>query len=133
MPPSFRIGDCMTVFLWVLQGVLAAFFVVAAIPKLAQPIDKQQKSQPVLQDYSPMTIRFIGSVELLGAIGLIAPPLTGIVPVLAPLAATGLAVVMVLAAIAHARRREFTHVAVNVVLLIIAVVVAWGRFGPYSF
>ncbi|WP_405680964.1 DoxX family protein [Streptomyces sp. NBC_00868] len=52
---------------------------------------------------------------------------------LTPLAATGLAVVMVLAAIVHARRKEPSAIGFNTALLILAVLVAWGRFGPYSF
>lgn len=51
---------------------------------------------------------------------------------LTPLAAVGLIVLMVGAAVVHARRREAQYVAVNVVLLVLAAVVAWGRFGPYS-
>lgn len=40
---------------------------------------------------------------------------------------------MVLAAITHARRREPGAIAFNAVLLILAALVVWGRFGPYSF
>ena len=52
---------------------------------------------------------------------------------LTPLAATGLAIVMILAAITHVRRREPSGIAVNAVLLVLAAFVAWGRFGPYAF
>ncbi|MFF9780440.1 DoxX family protein [Streptomyces sp. NPDC013978] len=52
---------------------------------------------------------------------------------LAPPAATGLAVVMVLAAITHARRKEPGAIGFNAVLLVLAASVAWGRFGPHSF
>lgn len=72
-------------------------------------------------------------MEGLAAIGLILPAATDIAPVLTPLAATGLAVMMVLAAITHARRKEPRSIAINAVILVVAVVVAWGRFGPYSF
>lgn len=54
-------------------------------------------------------------------------------PVLTPLAATGLAVVMLLAAITHARRKENGAIGFNTVLLVLAALVAWGRFGPYEF
>jgi hypothetical protein len=57
----------------------------------------------------------------------------GIAPVLVPLAAVGLVLLMVGAAITHVRRKELPLVAVNVVLLALAAVVAWGRFGPFSF
>ncbi|WP_306457962.1 DoxX family protein [Streptomyces sp. SA15] len=65
--------------------------------------------------------------------GTVGQPATDIAPVLTPLAATGLVVVMVLAAITHARRKEPGAIAFNAVLLILAALVAWGRFGPYSF
>ena len=68
-----------------------------------------------------------------GAIGLIVPPLVHILPVLTPLAALGLAVVMVGAIVVHGRRKEYPNVAVNVVLLGLALFVAWGRFGAYAF
>jgi hypothetical protein len=70
---------------------------------------------------------------LLGAIGLIVPPLVHIAPILTPLAASGLVLTMIGAIVTHARRGEFPNVAINVVLAIMATVVAWGRFGPYSF
>ena len=59
--------------------------------------------------------------------------MTGIAVWLAPLAACGIVLIMVLAAGLHARRKEPGAIATNVVLLVLAVFVAWGRFGPYSF
>ncbi|MFE9449728.1 DoxX family protein [Streptomyces sp. NPDC006739] len=61
------------------------------------------------------------------------PAATGIAVVLTPLAAVGLAVVMVLAGAFHIRRGEYSAIGLNAVLLALSVVVAWGRFGPYSF
>ena len=72
-------------------------------------------------------------LRFLAAIGLIVPAALDIVPVLVPLAATGLVAIMVGAALTHARRKEYPMIAVNSVLLILAAIVAWGRFGPYSF
>ena len=56
-----------------------------------------------------------------------------IAPVLVPLAALGLVLMMVGAVVVHGRRKEWPTVIVNLVLLVLAAVVAWGRFGPYSF
>ncbi|HEX2705221.1 MAG TPA: DoxX family protein, partial [Candidatus Lustribacter sp.] len=86
-----------------------------------------------VEDFSAGMVRFIGVVELLAAIGLILPAATGIAPVLTPLAATGLAVIMVLAAVTHLRRKEASALPINAGLFVLAVLVAWGRFGPYSF
>jgi uncharacterized membrane protein YphA (DoxX/SURF4 family) len=123
----------MNVFLWILQAVLAAMFAMAGVMKSTQPKDKLVDKLPWVADFSPATVRFIGVVEFAAALGLILPAATGIAPVLTPLAATGLAITMVLAAITHARRKEPSAIAFNAVLLILAAIVAWGRFGPYAF
>lgn len=52
---------------------------------------------------------------------------------LTPLAAAGLVIVMALAMNTHRRRRETGAIAFNAVLLVLAALVAWGRFGPWSF
>jgi uncharacterized membrane protein YphA (DoxX/SURF4 family) len=123
----------MNVFLWILQAVLAAMFAMAGAMKSTQPKDKLVDKLPWVADFSPATVRFIGVVEFAAALGLILPAATGIAPVLTPLAATGLAITMVLAAITHARRKEPSAIAFNAGLLILAAIVAWGRFGPYAF
>ncbi|KAB2350051.1 DoxX family protein [Actinomadura rudentiformis] len=123
----------MNLFLWILQAVLAAMFATAGVMKSTQPKDKLIDKLPWVADFSPATVRFIGAVEFAAALGLILPAVTGIAPVLTPLAATGLAITMVLAAITHALRREPSAIAFNAVLLILAAVVAWGRFGSYAF
>src|SRR5680860_699166 len=107
-------------------------FAFAGVLKATQPREKLMANMPWVEDFSANTVRFIGTMEFLAAVGLILPAVTGIAPVLTPLAATGLAVMMVLAAATHARRKEPQAIAINSVLFIVAVVVAWGRFGPYS-
>lgn len=123
----------MNVFLWVLQVVLAAMFAMAGVQKATQPKEKLASRLPWVEDFSAGTVRFIGVMELLGAIGLVLPAALDIVPVLTPLAATGLAIVMALAMNTHRRRREPNAIAFNAALLVVALVIAWGRFGPYSF
>jgi DoxX-like family len=93
----------------------------------------RQAGQGWAQDFDPNSIRLIGFVEVLGAAGLILPAVTHIAPILVPLAAIGLVLVMGGAAIVHARRHEAMNIAVNVVLLALAAFLAWGRFGPYPF
>ena len=122
----------MNVVLWILQAVLAVAFAMAGLMKLTQPKEKLLGRLPWVEDFSPATVKLIGAAELAAAVGLILPAATRIAPVLTPLAATGLVVLMVLAAIAHSRRKEPSGIAVNAVLAVLAAVVAWGRFGPYG-
>jgi uncharacterized membrane protein len=123
----------LNVTLWIVQAVLAVAFGLAGVLKATQPREKLAKSLPWVQDVSDGTLRLIGVAEFAAALGLILPAVTGIAVWLTPLAACGLALIMVLAAGLHARRKEPGAIATNVVLLALAVLVAWGRFGPYSF
>ena len=118
----------------ILAIVLAASFAGSGLMKLSVPKDKLVKSgQGWAQDVSPNNIRLIGFIEVLGAAGLILPAVTHIAPILVPLAAIGLVLVMGGVAIVHARRHEAMNIAVNVVLLALAAFLVWGRFGPYPF
>jgi uncharacterized membrane protein YphA (DoxX/SURF4 family) len=124
----------MNLALWIVAIVLAAVFVGSGLMKEVVPKDKLVTAgQGWAQDYSQTNIRLIGLAEILGAIGLILPAAVHIAPILVPLAAIALILVMVGAAVVHARRNESMNIAVNVVLIALAAFVAWGRFGPYSF
>ena len=124
----------MNALLWTLQIVLAAIFAGAGAIKLIQSRDQLAKTLGGwVYEFPAPLLKPLGLAELLGAIGLIVPPLVHIAPILTPLAAIGLVLTMIGAVVTHARRGEFPNVAVNVVLAIMAAVVAWGRFGPYSF
>ena len=124
----------MNVVLWIVAGVLAAVFLGSGLSKLGQPRKKIVDSgMGWAEDFSDGAVKGIGALEVLGAVGLILPAALGIVPVLVPIAATGLALLMLGAAVTHARRKESTNIVVNIVLLALAAFVAWGRFGPYAF
>ncbi len=124
----------MNVVLWIVAGLLAVAFLAAGLMKLAQPKKKLADSgMGWTEDFSDGAVKGIGALEVLGAVGLILPAALGIVPVLVPIAATGLALLMLGAAVTHARRKESPNIVVNVVLLALAAFVAWGRFGPYAF
>jgi uncharacterized membrane protein YphA (DoxX/SURF4 family) len=124
----------MNLALWIIAIVLAVAFAGSGLMKLVVPKDTLVTAgQGWAQDYSQTNIRLIGLVEVLGAVGLVLPAALHIAPILVPLAAVGLALVMVGAIVVHARRKEPMNIAVNVVLIALAVFVALGRFGPYSF
>jgi hypothetical protein len=123
----------VNVFLWIVAGLLALAFLGSGAMKLARPKDKLATSMGWVEDFNEPMIKMIGGLEVLGALGLILPAVTGIAPILVPIAAVGLALVMVGAMIVHARRGESRLIVVNAVLLVLAAVVAWGRFGGYAF
>lgn len=118
----------MDIALWIVSGVLAAAYLTAGIMKTFTPKEKLQTSLPWAEDFSPATIKVIGISEALGAIGLILPWLTGIAPVLTPIAAAGLVIVQLLAIIVHIRRGETKVIVFNAVLLLAALFVAVFRF-----
>jgi uncharacterized membrane protein YphA (DoxX/SURF4 family) len=123
----------MNIALWIIAGLLAAIFLASGAVKLIRPKEKLTPSMPIFEDFSAGSIKAIGALEVLAAAGLILPAALDIAPVLVPLAAVGLVLLMVGACIAHARRGEAQGVVVTLVLLAVSVFVAWGRFGPHSF
>jgi uncharacterized membrane protein YphA (DoxX/SURF4 family) len=114
--------------LWVAQVLLAVAFLGAGATKLSQPKEKLAKNMAWVEDFSQPAVRLIGAVEVLGAIGIVLPALTGILPWLTPLAALGLVLTMIGAALTHLRRKEYGNIAMNAVLLVLAAFVAFGRF-----
>lgn len=113
--------------LWVTQALLAASFAMFGATKLSAPIEALRAQMPWVSGAMGGAVRFIGAVELAGALGLILPSVTRIAPKLTPLAAAGLATVMLLASITHASRGELGVIAFNAVLGGMALFVAWGR------
>lgn len=123
----------MNIVLWIVAGLLALAFLVAGATKLSKPKAELAEQMGWVEEFAPRTVKVIGALEVLAAVGLVVPPLLGIAPVLAPLAALGLVLLMAGAVVVHARRRETPMVVVNLVLLALAVVVVWGRLGPEQF
>lgn len=70
-------------------------------------------------------VRLIGTLEVLGAAGLILPPLTGIAPWLAVAAATGLLLIQVGGIAVHVSRGEARMIGLNIVLLVAAAAAVW--------
>lgn len=115
--------------LWIAQVLLGLAFASAGWMKFMQPIDALLASGMDWVSAMPAAmVRFIGLSELLGGIGLILPAATRIAPGLTPLAGAGLAVVMLLAALFHVVRAEFSALPINIVLGGLAAFIAWGRW-----
>ncbi|MEV5834686.1 DoxX family protein [Nocardia sp. NPDC052112] len=119
----------MNTALWIGQIVLAAVFTASGIAKSTQSREKLvELGQTGVAVYPTPIVRMTAYAELLGAVGIIVPWWTGIAPVLTPLAAVGFAVVMIGAISSHIRLREPRNIAITTTILIIAVLVAIGRF-----
>ena len=120
----------MNIALWIIQVLLAGMYGMAGSMKTFTP-DKVRTNPQMTwaHDKQDGYIRFVGISELLGAVGLILPALTGILPWLTPLAAVGLALIQVLAIFTvHLPKKEFQVIPVNVILLVLAIFAAYGRF-----
>ncbi len=119
----------MNIAVWVISGFLALIFGMAGLLKSYQPIDKLLKSGVSWAERFPIPfVRFVGISELLGALGLILPWLFHILPILTPVAASALALVMLLAIFHHIRFKEYKAIPFNGVLMIGALFVAVARF-----
>lgn len=118
----------MNTILWITQVLLAVAFLLAGIMKITQTKEKLAENMGWVERFSSGQIRVIGILEFLGAIGLIVPAVTGILPWLTPLAAVGLALTMVGALITHLVRKETSHMVTNVVLMGLAIFIVYGRF-----
>ena len=124
----------MNTLLWVLQVLLAVVFAGAGLVKLIKsPADLAGMLGDWVDNVPAPLLKLLGVAELAAAVALIVPPLLGVLPVLAPLAAIGLVLVMLGAVVLHARRSEFPNVAFSLLIAVIAAAVAWSRFGPYAF
>ncbi|MBL7259657.1 DoxX family protein [Paractinoplanes lichenicola] len=115
----------MEIAYWIVGGLLALFYVYAGAMKTLRT---REQLLPMMAwvDKTPMPlVRGIGVLEVLGALGLILPPLTGIAPALALAAAIGLVLVQIGGIIVHVSRGETKVIGLNIALLVLAAVAAW--------
>lgn len=118
----------MNTILWIAQILLALMFGMAGVMKATQPRAKVAERLNWANHVTDGQLRIIGTLEFLAAVGLIVPALTGILPWLTPLAAVGLILTMIGAMLLHLRINEAKVIPINLVLLLIAAFVAYGRF-----
>ena len=114
----------MTYVLWIVQALLALVFLCAGGMKLVTPLEVLYAQLPLPPP--GVFIRFIGGCEVLGAVGLLLPGLTRIRPELTSLAARGLVLLMVGAAM-FTPPEDLSMAALPVVIGLLAALVAYGR------
>lgn len=126
----------MNTTLWVIAGVAAAAYVIGGATLLLLPRAKYRAlgaNQHWVDDFGDGHLQAIGTIKLLGAIGLVLPAAVGVLPVLVPIAATGLMLFMAGAATTRFRRSEWIYMAGDVVFIAMFAFLAWGRFDLQPF
>lgn len=126
----------MNLALWIVAGLLAVAYLIGGGGKLIVQKEKIAAVGPSarwVDDFGAGSVKTIGALEVLAAIGLVLPAAIGIAPVLVPLAATGLVLIMVGAVALRIRRHELKFMLADLAYLALAAFVAWGRFGPEPF
>ena len=120
-------SKALHISLWVVQVLLAFAFGMAGFLKLSLPLSELAAKGMGFVNHTPESmVRFIGLAEVLGACGLIFPSALRIKPGLTPLAAIGLATIMLLAIYEHISQNE--SIVANFVLLALSIFVVWGRY-----
>ncbi|MET8848621.1 DoxX family protein [Amycolatopsis sp. NPDC004625] len=121
----------VNIALWVVQGLLALVYLAAGGLKVVRSREQLVASGNFewMKDSSEAGVKAVGLVEVLGALGVILPRLTGIAPMLTPIAAVGLVIVQIGALRVHLVRNERRPLPANVLLLLLlAAFAAVGRF-----
>ncbi|MGO1591722.1 MAG: DoxX family protein [Ancrocorticia sp.] len=97
----------MLIALWIVNVLLALAFLGAGSLKIIRGKEQlQQSGMAWTEDFPAAMIKTIGTLEILGALGLILPLATDIAPILTPIAAVGLLITMAGAIFTHTRRHE---------------------------
>ncbi|MCW3082995.1 MAG: DoxX family protein [Bacteroidetes bacterium] len=114
--------------LWLIQGLLAAFFLIPGIGKVSSSKQKHINDNHIKPGAPVIPVRILGILELLGCVGIIVPWLTGIVPILTPITAVCFCLIMVAGIIVHTQKKEYKMLPMLVTVFMLAFVVAYYRF-----
>lgn len=121
-------AKALNISLWAAQIFLVLVFFITGAGKLFLPMENLYALIPWTKDVSSIPVRLIGFSEIIGSIGLLLPSLLRIKPELTPWAAAGVAIVMLLAIFFNISMGETSVIGINILLFLIAVFIAWGRF-----
>jgi hypothetical protein len=119
----------MIIAYWIIAALLALFYIYSGGVKVLRSPDQLRPMMRWIDTIPLPTVRAIGILELAGALGLILPPLTNILPGLAVAAAVGLALVQIGATVLHLSRGEAKQIGMNIALLVLAIAAAWLATG----
>ena len=118
----------LNIALWVLQVLLACFFVMAGYSHALTPFNQIAQQATWMNDVPRWLSLFVGYAEIAGGLGLVIPVATRMAPGLTSLAALGLATIMILAIPFHVLKGEASVIWIHALIAALAVFVAWGRW-----
>lgn len=125
--PIQRPARALSLALWTLQILLCLLFVGTAVWKVATPPGELAAMIPWAGDMPRSFVAVTALADLAGGLGVLLPSVTRVAPWLTPVAAGGLAALQASAIVFHLGRGEAADTPFNVVLLVLALVVTWGR------
>jgi len=119
----------MAIALWIVQGLLGLIFIITGSFKFFQTKEKVIASGGTwAEDFEPGIIKMIAGMELVSGLSVIVPRLLGHGRYLTSMGAACIALIMTGSIYTHIRRKEFQHAIINLVLLLMALFVAYvGR------
>lgn len=115
----------MHVAYWIVAALLAVFYLYAGGKKVLQSQDRLRPMMAWVDTIPMPLVRLIGTLEVLGAAGLVLPPLTGIAAFLAVVSAVGLVLLQIGGTTLHLSRGEVREIGLNITLLTLAAVAVW--------
>lgn len=118
----------MNTIIWILQALLAAFFIMPGIGKISGSREKHIADKHILPDGNLLPIRVLGVLELLGCLGIVLPWLIRVIPILTPITAIGFSLIMAAGIINHTIKREYKMLPMLIAVMIMASIVAYCRF-----
>lgn len=118
----------MNIILWIIQGLLSAFFIMPGYGKISGSKDQHVADGHLKPNESIIPIRILGVLELLGCIGIIVPWLSSIAPILTPIAAASFYIIMTAAMFVHIKKKEYKMLPMLIIVFILSAVVAYFRF-----
>ena len=122
----------MNKILWVMQGLLAIMFVMSGFGKISNTKEQHIADGHIKPGASIGPIRLLGILEWLGCVGIVVPLLTGIMPVLTPIAAVCFGLIMIAGLIIHLLKKEYKMLPLLTTILLLAAVVAYFRFSELT-
>ncbi|APZ46048.1 hypothetical protein BW723_06945 [Polaribacter reichenbachii] len=121
-----KTNKVLNIVLWIAQVLVALMLLWGGYAKLATPLEELSKMMPWAAENQSL-LTFTGIIDVLGGLGLLLPSLLKIKPQFTVYAAYGTMTLMVAAAIFHISRGEYEAIAINIIIFLIALFVAWGR------